>query len=57
MYFGTDLFIPVSVLFFVIEPAIFNGKIRVFGICGIAINIVTDFFKGTLIPGYKELVL
>jgi len=51
MYFGIDPFILVSMPFFVIVTAIFYGQIHVFRTGGIAINIVTDFFRGVLIPG------
>jgi len=51
MYFGTDPFISVRTPFFVTVPAVFHGQIGVFGAGGIAINIVTDFFKGAFVPG------
>jgi len=51
MHFGTYPFILVRMPFFVTVPTVFYRQIRVFGAGGIAINIVTDFFKGAFFPG------
>lgn len=42
-------FFPVRASLFVAVPGIFHGKGAVFWAGGIAVNVVADFFKGTLI--------
>lgn len=49
VYFWAYPFVPVRAAFFMAVPGIFHGKAVVFGTGGIAINIVADFFKSTLI--------
>lgn len=47
--FRTDPFVPVGASFFMAVPGIFHVKAAVFGAGGIAISVIADLFKRTLI--------
>lgn len=49
VYFWTVPLVPIRAAFFVAVSGIFHGKAAVYRADGIAINVVTDFFKSTLI--------
>ena len=50
MDFRADPFVPVGTSFFMAVASEFHSKGGVPGACGIAVNVVADFFKGAFIP-------
>ncbi len=61
VYFWAYPFVPVRASFFVAVSGIFHGKAAVFWAGWIAVNVVADFFKSTLISwiirdqGFREM--